>query len=214
MRRLLRTAARLSVAVIASGAAIGIALTVGIAEGTNSHQGPSRVSGVQSSAKALMASAVPSDLGSSFPALNSSSTPLPDGLATSLGSAGQGYGLNPTLGRQMGTVDSQQIWLVPGSSGSCLEVASGGTACASNATAEQDGLWLMLKPVSGASPTIYGIAPAPATLTPIGNSAAIVRSGEAVVVKSSSADVTGHIKVVTNGSAFDLTVPASTGQAQ
>lgn len=208
MKLLKKTTARVFVAVVACGSAAGIALTVGVAAGSD--QGTSTPTRVVSA----VAASVPSGLATSYRVLGaSSSTAMPTRLGSDLGYAKQGYGVNPSLGREAGSVGNQHLWLVPGSSGSCLELGDGGSACGSNAVTEHRGLWLMLKPVSGAVPTIYGIVPDGATVSADAASPRISRSGNAVTVTPTS-DSSGQIGIHTANRTVDIPVPPATGQPQ
>lgn len=210
MKGLRKTTARVCVAVVACGVAAGIALTVGVAAGSNQRT-PTTLA-TQTTSR--VAATVPSDVASSYRFLaSSSSTGLPTSLASSLGWAA-GYGVNPSLGRKAGSVGTQHLWLVPGSSQTCLELDSGGSACGSNALVEQRGVWLMLKPVSGAAPTLYGIVPDGATVSGEAASANVSQSGNTVMVTPSSS-TPGHFVLHTaSGAKVDMTVPAATGQPQ
>jgi hypothetical protein len=209
MKRLSNLTVRVCVAVVASGAAVGIALVVGVADGSNR---PSAMTPT-TQRTARVAETVPSDVASSFHFLTStSSTPLPTSLASDLGSAAGG--VSPSLGRAAGSVGNQRLWLIPGSSQTCIETNSGYSACGSNTLLEQRGLWIMLKPVSGAAPTMYGIVPDSATVSGDAVSAKVAQSGNAVMVTPSS-NTPGPFAIHTaNGATADMSVPAATGHPQ
>lgn len=192
-------------AAVAGGLAAGVALTVGIAgvnRGTHATQRIRRV-----------AETVPSDLASSYRFLISAASTTPPGsLGRDLGLVGAGYGVSPSLGRDAGSVGAQHLWMVPGSSGSCLWLAGGGSACGPNALIARQGVWLMLVPVSGTAPTVYGIVPNGATVA--GEAANVVQSGNAVMVTPSSSRA-GRFTVRTQrGATVSMTVPATTGHPQ
>jgi len=208
MKRLTRTTVRVCTAVVACGGAVGIALTVGVAVGSNQAASPTTTRTALSAA----ATVPPSDLASSYRFLTAaSSTPLPTSLASNLGWASS-YGISPSLGRDAGSIGTERLWLVPGSSGSCLELSDGGSVCASNPVAEQRGLWLMLQPVSGAAPTVFGIVPDGATVS--GDSASISRSANAVMVTPSSSAPGQFTVHAADGATVSMPVPAATGHPQ
>lgn len=203
MKQLTKTTVRIFVAVIASGAMVGVALTVGVAAGSDSGSSSPRTT-------ASVAAAVPIDLASSFGVL-ASSTVLPSGLASDLGWT-QDYGVNPSLGHQAGAIGDQRFWLIPGSSQSCLELDSGYSACGSNRLVEQQGVWLILEPVSGAAPTMYGVVPDGATVSGDAASVKISQSGNAVMMTSSSSTPGRFTLQTASGTTVDMSVPAATAQ--
>ena len=75
------------------------------------------------------------------------------------------WGVNPALSRFMGTIDRSRIWLVPGSIGSCIYGAAGGSVCGPNSLVVQRGLTGALVPVNGGPPTVLGVVPDDATVT-------------------------------------------------
>lgn len=109
------------------------------------------------------ATSIPNELASSFAFLRRSQEPS-DVLA---GAAAQGvgggtaahYGVNPSLARMAGTVEGSPIWLVPGSTGSCIVLAEGGSACAANELVSSQGIYMALIPVSGGHATVIGVIP-------------------------------------------------------
>lgn len=206
------TTARVLVAVVGSGVAAGIALTVGVAEGSN--QAVTTTRATQRQVAPNVAGIVPSGLAASYRFLTSSSSAaLPTSLTSDLGWTGS-YGANPSLGREAGSIGTEHLWLVPGDSGSCLELDSGYSACGSNALAEQQGVWLILKPVSGATPTMYGIVPDGATVSGDSASASVSQSGNAVMVMPTSTTAGQFTIHTASGTSVDMTVPAGTGQPQ
>lgn len=212
MKGLKTTTARVLVAVVGSGVAAGIALTVGVAEGSNRAATTTRAT--QRQAAPSVAETVPTGLAASYRVLTSSSSAtLPTSLTSDLGWTGS-YGANPSLGREAGSIATEHLWLVPGDSGSCLEVDSGYSACGSNALVEQQGIWLILKPVSGAAPTMYGVVPDGATVSGDSASARVSQSGNAVMVTPNSSTAGRFTIHTASGTTVDMTVPAATGHPQ
>lgn len=216
MRWLEKPTARICIAVAASGAAIGIVLAVGVAEGNN-HGTNHRVVGKAASRPVghVATATVPASLAASYSFLSSpSSTAMPASLDSNVDFAATQYGAESSLAREAGVVGSHQMWLVPGNSGSCIELDSGYAACGSNSVVESQGVWVMLQPVTGAAPTLYGIVPDGATVSAAAGSATVSQSGNAVSAQASSAAM-GHIIIQTAaGATIDLTVPPATGQPQ
>lgn len=153
--------------------ALGSALvTVGASAGgtlaATSGSTPHRPHSVHS--RAQMAESTPSELASAFSSFKRAAGPedaLPMGAVSTInGSVNAGYGLNPSLSRLLGEAGGSKIWLVPGSTGSCLyDALSGGAICASNSAVRSQGLTLLLVPVSGAQPTLVGAVPDGSTVT-------------------------------------------------
>jgi len=212
MKRATKATVRIFIAIVSCGVAVGIALAVGVASGsTQGSQDPHP--GATRAASSVIAT-VPAELSSSFALLTSeTSAVMPTSLAANLGWAADD-GVNPSLGREAGDVGSERLWLVPGSSESCIELDSGYSGCGSNALVEQQGVWVILKPVSGAAATMYGIVPDGASVLSDANSANVSQSGNAVVVTSSSSAM-GQVTVhPASGPSVQLTVPPGTGQPQ
>ena len=117
-----------------------------------------------------MARSVPNELKSSFTSFRRAAEPI-DALpaaaqATVTHGGSSSYGLNPSLSRLVGEAGGSKIWLVPGTSGSCLyDTLGGGAVCGPNADVSTYGLSLLLVPVSGAQPTLVGVVPDGATVT-------------------------------------------------
>lgn len=199
-----KTTARVGVAVVACGVAVAIALVVGVADGSSRH-------GQDRSAGAVKT--VPRDLASSYGFLTSpSSTVLPRGLGSAVVGLPGGYGINPSLGREAGSVGLHHLWLIPGRSGSCLVLAAGGSACGPNAFIARQGVWLMLVPVTGAAPTVYGIVPDGASVS--GHAARMSQSGNAFMVRPSSRTAGRFTVRLDGGATVSTTVPAATGLPQ
>lgn len=211
MRRITRLPATLWASVVVAGITVGIVLAVGVAFGSD-RQGANANHRRQHQA-VQRAEILASDIASSYGFLTaSSSVQLPASLASDLGPAAGA--VTPTLAREAGSVGGQRLWFVPGSSESCIEVDSGASACGSNAFAERQGLWIILRPVSGAAPTEYGIIPDGATVSGDATSAAITTAGNGVMVTPrSSAPGTFAIHTA-GGSSVDMSVPPATGEPQ
>jgi hypothetical protein len=211
MNRIKRTTVRVTVAVVASGLAAGIALAVGVAEGTSP---PASAPTVVHAKSSLAAQTVPSAIATSYRFMTSgSSTAAPTTLATSLNWPA-GYGLNASLTRRAGSVGGQALWMVPGTADSCIELDAGGSACGRNALVEQQGLWIMLRPVSGAAPTLYGIVPDGASISADASSASVARDGNAVMVTAASSAPGRFTLNTASGAGISMLVPAATGQPQ
>ena len=191
-------------AVVACGVAVAIVLVVGVADGSSRH-GQDRSAGA--------AKTVPRNLASSYGFLTSpSSVVLPRGLGSAVVGLPGGYGINPSLGREAGSVGTHHLWLIPGRSGSCLELADGGSACGPNAFVARQGVWLMLVPVTGAAPTVYGVVPDGASVS--GHAARVSQSGNAFMVRPSSRRA-GRVTVhLASGASVSVAVPAATGHPQ
>ena len=148
------------VSVVAAGAIVGVA-----AAGEN---GPPDLSSPSPSG---IASSIPSELSSAFAILRRAAQPsdaLSAAAASGVQTAGglsQHYGINPSLARLAGSPDGTAVWLIPGSTGSCIALDKGGGSCGPNALVSQQGLLLAIVPTSGALPTVYGVAPDNATVT-------------------------------------------------
>lgn len=123
------------------------------------------------SPQSTMSQAVPNELTSSFASLRRAvraADSLPAEAEATVTHAGNSlsYGLDPSQARLVGEAGGSKIWLVPGTSGSCLyDALSGGAACAANAEVSAYGLSLLLVPVSGAQPTLVGLLPDGASIT-------------------------------------------------
>ena len=208
VKRVGKTAARLGVTVVACGVTVGIALTVGVATGSN-QENPAT-----SQTASSMAKAVTSGLASSYGFLTSpSATAMPASLGSDLGWAG-GYGVNPSLAREAGIAGGEYLWLVPGSSETCLELDSGYSSCGSNTLVQKQGVWLELKPVSGAAPTMYGIVPDGATVSGDAASATVSQSGNAVMVTPSSSTPGQFAIHTSSGATVDMSIPGAAGAPQ
>lgn len=208
MRHLSVRASFVCVAVFGCGAAAGIALTVGLTAGNHAGTPTTLIRQTTSSSPRT----VPSDLGLAYGFLTSaSSAGMPASIASNLGWPGA-HGVNPALGREAGSVGTERLWLVPGRSESCLELDAGDSACGSNELVERQGVWLMLKPVSGAAPSVYGIVPDGTTVS--GNAATVLRSGNAVKVTPSSSSAGQFAIRTASGVTVDMPVPTATGHPQ
>jgi hypothetical protein len=166
------------------------------------------------------ASSAPAELASAFSAIAAPRKPadiLPPEAATSFtepGSFGTHYGVNVDLSRLMGVANGTSVWLVPGSTGSCILVSSGGSVCGSNESASAEGMFLAIVPANGgAAPWVIGIVPDGAhieTRTAAGTQApAASVGGNAYFI--SGADGTQSFTVVTrSGASYTYELPDGT----
>jgi hypothetical protein len=138
------------------------------------------------------ASAIPSDMTSSFAILRNPRQPAIDALpaagvaqVSTAGGLGLHYGVNPDLSRFVGTLNGMgAVWLVPGKLGSCVYDANG-LACGSNVVMSTRGSLELQLPVAGGPDTFTGVVPDGATVTATnndGSAAAVSRSGNAYVI--------------------------------
>lgn len=211
MRPLRAGVARVAAATLASGVAVGIALAVGVATGSPGQSSSMRPPAHKASS---LAPAVPSALANSYKFLTqTSSSAMPSSLARDVGWAATA-GVNAALAREAGVVGNQDLYLVPGASDTCLELSTGGGSCGTNAVVAEQGAWLILKPVSGAAPTEYGIVPDGSTVTPATASTHVSQSGNAIMATSSTSTA-GELTIHTaSGQTVDIAVPAGTGKPQ
>ncbi len=106
----------------------------------------------------------------------------------------------------------KRLWLVPGRLRSCLELDHDGSACGPTSLIARQGVWVMLMPVTGAAPTIYGIVPDGATVS--GAAAKVAQSGNVYTVRPSSRR-TGHFTIrFKRGLTVTMPIPAATGRPQ
>jgi hypothetical protein len=117
-----------------------------------------------------VAQSVPAGLQSSFAALrrarqSSDALPQTAGTYQESGGIGRHYGVNASLSRLVGSADGMSVWLVPGSTGSCVVVSTGGGACGSNESLLSKGLTIGLVPTDGGSPIVIGVVPDEANVT-------------------------------------------------
>lgn len=206
MKRRTRTTAWACAAVAGCGAAAGIALTIG---GADAQQTAS------ARTSSNTAHTVPSGLSAAYRFLTSgSSKVMPKNLGSNVVGLPGGYGVNPSLGREAGSIGTERLWLVPGRAGSCLLLGSGSSACGPNAFIERRGVWIMLMPVTGAAPTLYGIVPDGATVSDNPVTTKMSRSGRAFMVTPRS-KAPGRFTIQTaSGATINTTVPAPTGHPQ
>jgi hypothetical protein len=150
-----------------------------------------------------VALAIPSVVRSSFAAARTArgtADGLPLGSSKSLTAAGSlavHYGVNPALTRLIGVVNGTAVWLVPGSTGSCIWVGEEGAECAPNYIVTTQGLALTRVPLSGAPSSTLGVLPDGATVTASndnGSPATISHAGAAyyVVGQSTTTRITVH----------------------
>jgi len=118
------------------------------------------------------ASSIPAELIAAYSSLaNSRGTTdaLPQEAIDALdepGSFGTHYGVNVALSHLMGFAGGRSVWLVPGASGSCVWVSTGGAICGSNALIIERGAFQELVPTETSVPlTAIGIVPDGATVS-------------------------------------------------
>lgn len=118
------------------------------------------------------AQAAPAGLVSAFPSLGRAQTSddvLPQFLA-GFGDRGVGthWGTNVSLSRGIVAPNGTRMWLMPGTTGTCITLANGQGACGPNSGphgVETQGIWMLLAPTSGGDPTIEGVLPAMSTIS-------------------------------------------------
>ena len=187
------------------GAAVVVAVSIAAAVGAADGRDPE----VAAHHDRTLARTVRSDLTASYRFLTSASaTQLPKSLWRDV-SGLPGARLDLARGREAGSVHAERLWLVPGGSRSCLELDVGGSACGPSSLIARQGVWLMLVPVSGAAPTVYGIVPDGAFVS--GHAATVAQSGNAYMVRPSSRRP-GRFTIHTRrGVTAAMTIPAATG---
>jgi len=207
-RRILRTVLGLAALTVASGAIAGAAGLL-----PPDPTSPSRL-GVPAS--------VPSDLASSFAILRRAREPAIDGLPAGVslqavaGGVGQHHGISLNLSRFAGTLGGTRLWLIPGSSGSCMYLQSGGAACSPNGLLRVQGLSLILIPTGGGAATFLGVLPDRASITATnmdGTQAPLTKSGAAYRVAGDTdlRSVTIHQP---DGRSTTLAAPSTTAAPQ
>jgi hypothetical protein len=150
-------------------AAVTVAVAVGVADRRDPH--------VAAHPAPTLARTIGRGLTSSYRFLASASaTRLPKSLWRDV-SGLHGGRLDLSGGREAGSIHNERLWLVPGRSMSCLELDDGGSACGPSSLIARQGVWLMLVPVTGAAPTVYGIVPDGATVS--GQAAEVTQSRNA-----------------------------------
>jgi hypothetical protein len=181
-------------------------------------------------APAGVAESMPADIASAYAIARVAPTAedaLPAAAVQSLtapGTLGVHYGVNPALSRLAGTVAGIPVWLVPGSSGSCMWVGAAagrsgaGAICEPNAMADTQGFALIRIPVSGAASSEIGIVPDGASVTAAngdGSSAPITSSGNAFYA-SGDASATSVVVHSANGGTIPVgnlsTTPKTPGE--
>ncbi|MHB8576827.1 MAG: hypothetical protein ACYDCQ_16020 [Dehalococcoidia bacterium] len=160
------------------------------------------------------ATSVPSELSAAFSMLRGPrgqqalSSAAAAGAQTP-GGLGEHYGVNPSLARLAGSPAGMAVWLIPGSTGSCMALERGGGACAPNTTVAAQGITIAVVPTTGAPATVYGIAPDKANVTATGSTGAaraVPLSGQAFSV--SAADAVSYTVHTTAGSAVARALPS------
>lgn len=91
------------------------------------------------------------------------------------------FGINPALSRHVIAPDGTSLYVIPGSSGTCLALAAGGGSCGPNQLIEARGLFIGLVPVTGAAGTTEGIVSDQSTVTAGGGQPPVERSVDGVV---------------------------------
>ncbi len=199
-----RRAVALGAALIVAGAATGVALAT--------ESGPD----LSAPSPTGVASSVPADLASSFAALGEprrTKDALPGEAAASLtapGSFGAHYGVNVEMSRLMGEANGISVWLVPGESGSCILLSSGGSACGSNETVRTEGIFLAIVPTtSNAAPWAVGIVPDGAKVDGATGASGVAMGGNAL---SDSGAGGNHSFTITtaSGASYTHELPSGT----
>ncbi len=198
---LTRRTSKVGVAVAMAVVAVTVSIAVGVADGQ--HEPGAEGSG--------HAGTVPRALASSYRFLTSASTPRrPTGVVRVKGVPGGEVVVS--RGIEAGTIGHERLWMVLHRFQSCIELDDGGGACGANWLVARQGLLVMLVPVSGAAPTIYGIVPDGAKVT--GRAAAVTQSGNVYTVRPTSRQ-TGHVTIRTaRGRTVSMTIPPATGHPQ
>ena len=196
-----RRTSKIGVAVAMVVVAVIVSIAVGVTDGHHEN-GPER-SGHPGT--------VPRALASSYRFLTSASTRRrPAGVVRVKGVPGGEVVVS--AGREAGTIGHEQLWMVLHRSQSCIEIDDGGSACGPNWLVARQGILLMLVPVSGAAPTIYGIVPDGAKVT--GQAAAVTQSGNVYTVRPTSRHPGRFTMRTARGRTVTMTIPPATGHPQ
>lgn len=161
------------------------------------------------------ASSIPSDMASSFAIFRRARAPQidalpaypPPGLDVS-GGLGRHYGVNLNLSRFVGSVDGTSVWLVPGSTGTCMYTARDGGSCAANDLVATQGTVIALVPVAGGPDAFIGVVPDDASVTATntdGTQGTVTRSGGAYSV---TGDANLRSITIHEAAGHTLTLPA------
>jgi len=196
-----RRTSKLGVAVAMMAVAVIIAIAVGAAGGHHEH-------GAEGSGHP---GTVPVALAASYRFLTSASTPRrPAGVVRVKGvRVGD---VVVSAGREAGTIGHERLWMVLRGAQSCIEIDDGGSACGPNWLVARQGVLLMLVPVSGAAPTIYGIVPDGAKVT--GRAASVTQSGNVYMVRPTSRRPGRFTIRTARGRTVTATIPPATGHPQ
>jgi hypothetical protein len=191
-------------------ATVVVAVILVIAVGVVAHGHHDR--GVARSARsAATRSPVPRELASAYRFLTSASTPRrPHGVVRVRGVPGGKVVVS--AGTEVGKIAHERVWMVLGHSQSCIEVDDGGGACGPNWLVARHGVFVMLVPVSGAAPTVYGIVPDGAKVT--GRAAAVTQSGNAYMVRPTSHHPGRFAVHTAHGPTITTMIPPATGHPQ
>ena len=200
-----RRTSKVGVAVAMVVVVVIISIAVGVADGHHEHG----ADGSRNSAG--HPGTVPRVLASSYRFLTSASTlRRPAGVVRVKGVPGGEVVVS--AGREAGTIGHEQLWMVLHRSQSCIEIDDGGSACGPNWLVARQGILLMLVPVSGAAPTIYGIVPDGAKVT--GQAAAVTQSRNVYTVRPTSRHPGRFTIRTARGRTVTTTIPAATGHPQ
>jgi hypothetical protein len=143
-----------------------------------------------------VAPSIPAELSSAFSFLRGpkQSADILSGAAASglkaPGGVAQHYGVNTSLARLAGAPGGLAVWLVPGSTGSCIALATGAGACGSNAAVTDEGLVVAVIPTDGTPASVYGVVPDNGSVTETnarGTTASVPMSGPVFSVTAADA---------------------------
>lgn len=195
---------------------LGIAAAVFLTAGAGSAVAVSVLRAPDLSTVAPKAAAAPAGLASAFPVIARARVTA-DGLPSSIntapfgaeGGSGAHYGVNPSLTRRVTAPNGMNMWIIPGSQGVCIMLATGQGACGSSQRAETEGIFVILAPISGRGPsTVDGILPSGASADLTGASGApqpvdVAADGAFSVTGPQASTITVH---TTTGSAASDTL--------
>ncbi len=202
MNLLSKTGIRLGLAIAACGVAVGGALA---AEQTPPPD--------LSAPAATVASSPPAALASAYGVLRSSANAdsSSKSLATDVAGPGQHWGTNASLARRAGSPVGDAIWLIPGSAGTCIEMAAGGGVCGPNAGVVQQGEYVINEPPSGqGTSTIEGIVPDGSQVTAnTGTNASVAQDGNAFVLSAPANEAINFTISTPSGSYPQSIAPAT-----
>jgi hypothetical protein len=190
---------------------LSVGLAAGISEAVGNSGNDNHKHGQDAHRLSHRSASIPSQLRSSYSFLRSNATStdpsLPDGWQA--GAMVAQYGLEPDLAKYAGSPDGTSVWFIPGQSGSCIVIGSGGGACGPNAPIAAQGIDVGVVPTSGAPSTVFGVVPDGATITATsspGPDAPVPVSGNAFGVSSAHGIRTFTI-TLRNGAKSSETLP-------